>query len=185
MSEEDLDRAIDRAVREVMNVDTDGTFRARVMARLEPRRRLFSWPRLMFATAAGAALMLAFVMTRPQESDIAPPSTPPASTSASSAPAFPSQPATVRGSRDRIDEAAAGPRSQPATRSRSSRSTLIAAAVAEAAPTVDVDPLQQIELIDVAPLPSTSIQPDAIAVAPLAPITEVQVTPMTPPTERD
>ena len=28
MSEEDLDRAIDRAVHEVMNVDTDGTFRA-------------------------------------------------------------------------------------------------------------------------------------------------------------
>src|SRR5262245_57000231 len=110
MSEEDLDRAIDRAVREVMNVDTDGAFRARVMARLEPRSRVFSWPRLTLATAAGAALVLAFVMTRPPESTIIPPSAAPVSPSASSAAAAPSQPTATR---NRIDEVAASPRTEP------------------------------------------------------------------------
>jgi hypothetical protein len=185
MSEEDLDRAIDRAVHEVMNVDTDGTFRARVMARLEPRRRVFSWPRLTLATAAGAALVLAFVMTRPQESSITPHSTAPASTSASSAPAVAPQP-TASSSRDHVDEAAASARREPAVKnSRGARSTLIAAAVAEAAPTVDLEPLQRIEPINVAPLQPTPIEPDAIVVEPLAPIVEVQVTSMTPQSERD
>jgi hypothetical protein len=184
MSEEDLDRAIDRVVREVMSVDTDSTFRARVLARLEPRRRAFSWPRLALATAAAAALVLAFMMTRPQESDITPRSTAPAPTSASSAPASASQPTALR-SRDRGDEIVVSPRRDPAARnSRGARPTL-AAAVAEAAPAVDVESLQDIEPISVEPLQSTSIQPDAIVVAPLAPIVEVQVTPMTPQTERD
>jgi hypothetical protein len=184
MTEKDLDHAIDRAVREVMSVDTDGTFRARVMARLEPRRRVFSWPRLTFATAAGAALVLAFVMTRPQESNVTPLSTAPASTSASSAPASASQPTALH-SRDRVDEVAAGPRRDAAARNSRGRRPTLAAAVAEAPPPVDVEQLEHIEPITVEPLPSTSIQPDAIVVAPLAPIVEVQVTPMTPQTERD
>jgi hypothetical protein len=185
MSEEDLDRGIDRAVHEVMNVDTDGMFRARVMARLAPRRRVFSWPRLTLATAAGAAIVLAFVMTRPQESNITPPSTAPASTSASSAAAVAPQPTALR-SRDNVDEAAASARRAPAAQNRQRAwSALITAAVAEAAPAVDIEPLQHIEPINVEPLQPTSIQPDAIVVAPLAPIVEVQVIPMTPQTERD
>jgi hypothetical protein len=63
--EDPLDRAIDRAVRAMMHVDPRAGFRRRVMARLEtPSRRPTLFPRLAFATAALAVLVLAVVVIR-------------------------------------------------------------------------------------------------------------------------
>lgn len=61
-----LDRAIDRAVREMMQVDPPPGLRRRVLSRLEPsaaRRPLFL-PRYVFATAALAMLILAAMFMR-------------------------------------------------------------------------------------------------------------------------
>ena len=63
MTEGDLDRAIDEAVREMMRVESSADVRARVLPRLrrsEPR--LFTWPRLVFAAAT--VLLLAFALLR-------------------------------------------------------------------------------------------------------------------------
>ena len=78
--ESPLDRAIDRAVREMMHVDPPPGLRRRVLSRLEPsaaRRPLFL-PRYAFATAALAMLILVAMFMRehratPVDSD-APPS---------------------------------------------------------------------------------------------------------------
>jgi hypothetical protein len=63
------DAAIDRAVREMMSAEPRPGFRHRVLARLsEPRAvRRALWPQLSLAAAMAAALMLAFVWTRPME----------------------------------------------------------------------------------------------------------------------
>jgi hypothetical protein len=64
--ESPLDRAIDRAVREMMHVDPPPGLRRRVLSRLEPsatRHPLFL-PRYAFATAALAMLILAAVFMR-------------------------------------------------------------------------------------------------------------------------
>jgi len=63
-----LDRAIDRAVREMMHVDPRPGLRRRVLSRLEPsaaRRPLFL-PRYVFATAALAIFILAVLVLREQ-----------------------------------------------------------------------------------------------------------------------
>src|SRR5689334_7617088 len=53
MSERQIDDAIDAAVRDLMNVDTDPAFRARVVERLhEPKPRAGLWRQLSFAAAA-------------------------------------------------------------------------------------------------------------------------------------
>ena len=64
--ESPLDRAIDRAVREMMHVDPPPGLRRRVLSRLEPpvaRRPLFL-PRYVFATAALAILIVAAIFLR-------------------------------------------------------------------------------------------------------------------------
>lgn len=66
--ESPLDRAIDRAVREMMHVDPPAGLRRRVLSRLDPsvsRRPLFL-PRHVFAAAALAILILAAMFMRNQ-----------------------------------------------------------------------------------------------------------------------
>ena len=64
MTDDDLDRAIDVAVREMMRVESSADVRARGrparLRRSEPR--LFTWPRLVFAAAS--LLLLAFALLR-------------------------------------------------------------------------------------------------------------------------
>ena len=64
--ESPLDRAIDRAVREMMHIDPPPGLRRRVLSRLEPpvaRRPLFL-PRYVFAAAALAMLIVAAMFMR-------------------------------------------------------------------------------------------------------------------------
>jgi hypothetical protein len=58
------------------------------------------------------------------------------------------------------------------------------AALAEA-PANGIDPLTAIDPIDVDPLPETAIAPSEIVVAPLSPISEMQISPLYPQTARD
>lgn len=64
MNERPLEEAIDRTVREMMQVDADGAFRARVTARLPSRQRESSWPHLTAAAFAGAAMAVAIMTVR-------------------------------------------------------------------------------------------------------------------------
>jgi hypothetical protein len=58
------------------------------------------------------------------------------------------------------------------------------AAVAEA-PANDIDPLTAIDPIDIEPISQTAIAPPDIVVAPLSPISEMQLSPLEPRTARD
>lgn len=61
----DIDDAIDRAVRAVMDVDPLPGFDQRVIRRLEqPRRRAFAWPRFAAAAAALATMLIIAVVLR-------------------------------------------------------------------------------------------------------------------------
>ena len=72
-----LDDVIDRAVREITDVEPQAGFDHRVMRRLARRRPPVAVPRFAIATAAAAALLLLAVVLRDgPERPVAPPSTP-------------------------------------------------------------------------------------------------------------
>jgi hypothetical protein len=185
MTEREIDTAIDRAVRDLMDVDTDAAFRARVTARLHrPARRLLV-PRLLAGalTAATVAAALVWIM-RPSSSD-APPSAPRAGI-ASPTPAAPSQTPSAAS-----DLPTPRPGPQPTTSASAPRAAAtpiprgtIVAATAEAAAN-RIDPLTAIDPIEVEPISQMSIVPSEIVVAPLTPISEMQISPLDPLTARD
>ena len=70
LAETQLDEAIDRAVREMMNVEPRGDLRARVLAELGgPPARVSLWPRLAFASVALVAAIAVLTTTVRRPSD--------------------------------------------------------------------------------------------------------------------
>ena len=70
LAETQLDEAIDRAVREMMNVEPRGDLRARVLAELGgPPARVSLWPRLAFGSMALAAAILAVFLFAKRPTD--------------------------------------------------------------------------------------------------------------------
>jgi hypothetical protein len=184
MTEREIDAAIDRAVRDLMNVDTDAAFRARVTARLQrPARRQFLRPLAAVALTA-TAIAAAFVWMRPSAPD-APVSTPVAGISGPGTVAPP--PAMGAGTDPGPVLASTGPRTQARGRHTAAgpipRGTVVAT-VAEA-PASAIDPLTAIDPIDVEPISQPPIVPSEIVVAPLSPISEMQISPLDPQTVRD
>jgi hypothetical protein len=191
MTERHLDNEIDLAVRDIMSVDADAAFRARVLERLDrskPRR--FSVRTLAIAATAAVLLLAAVMMTRT-------PDVPVTKTAAGGASPV-AAPAPVPGAgpvRDTTGDAATGPRAVASgsdTRRRSRQgqaASQIARGVVRAtdAPleqTVEIAPLA-IDPITVAPLNTSQIVAQEIVVAPLEPIAEVQIAPLSPRSERD
>lgn len=184
MTEREIDTAIDRAVRDLMNVDTDAAFRARVTARLQrPARRLLLLPRLAAAALTVAAVAAAVIWMRPSA---------------------PGAPVSAPKTEARGPVAVAPPQTEPA---RSNRGAVLpttaalsparARTAAEAIPrgavvaTVEdalastIAPLTSLDPIDVEPISQVSIAPSEIAVAPLTPISEMQISPLDPLTARE
>ena len=182
MTEREMDTAIDRAVRDLMDVDTDAAFRALVTERLHrPVRRVWA-PQL----AAGAVAMLAIVVVLIWFS--APrPATRTEGTAARTERAVPSQ---APGVPDSNSEPAVPPsmtRLAKSTRKMAAPSIprdALVAAVAEL-PFTSVTPLPAIDPISVEPIANTPITPSEIVVAPLSPIAEVEISPLEPRTARD
>jgi hypothetical protein len=184
MTEREIDTAIDCAVRDLMDVDTDAAFRARVTSRLQrPARRLLLRP-LAAAALTAAAITGAFVWMRPSSPGV-PASTPVAEISgpATAAP----HPTVDAGS----DRGSALPTTDPRTAARAPRTAVgpiareaVVATIAEA-PASTIAPLMAIDPIDVEPISQTPIVPSEIVVAPLSPISEVQISPLEPRTARD
>jgi hypothetical protein len=189
---ETIDLAIDRAVREMMNVDADPAFRSRVLARLDrPAPHWFSWPRAAVAAAAAAALLLSLVLPWTTREE-APPS---------SIVKYDSRPAAPAASPHKPDDRSirADGSARPLIRRPVVRvsarpnvthvlpagTVTAAAAVVDDPPAVAVEALGHLAPIVVEPLTPSSIAPAPIAVPPLAPITELTIAPLAPRIERD
>ena len=70
LAETQLDEAIDRAVREMMNVEPRADLRVRVLAELGgPPARVSLWPRFAFGSMALAAAILAFFLFAKRPTD--------------------------------------------------------------------------------------------------------------------
>jgi hypothetical protein len=187
-AESRIDLAIDRAVREMLDVDPPADLRARVVARSEAldrrsvplptagargaRRTELFW---IAAPIAAATILILAVMppwrvepvqpSRPAHADVNLPLMTPSRPGTRRAPA----PATVAAHRE---HAAA------AVRTVEQDATPIDA-------TRRIEPLRPITPIDVAVIRPPSIAPRDISVAPLAPIAQVEISPLFPPEKRD
>ena len=68
MSERQIDEAIDEAVRDLMNVDADAAFRARVVERLrKPTSHAPFWRQLSIVSGAVGIAVIAVALTRSAE----------------------------------------------------------------------------------------------------------------------
>jgi hypothetical protein len=175
MTDNDIDAAIDRAVRDMMRVRAPEQMRARILAGLERSGpRVFTPPRIAFAGAG--ALLLAFVLIQFAWPD-------------GKQPALPSGVVTVPalGSVDGLAGVVPGspqvPPGVPASQPR-----LVSAAAAP--PLVEMpDTIPALEDLDplVVPAPRVAdIEPAGVTIAPLATIPDVVVEPLPfPPGSRD
>jgi hypothetical protein len=185
---DDIDSAIDRAIRETMSVDTDAAFRVRVMERLEIRDgRTAGWPRAAVAFGLTAAVLAAiiFVQTRePGRPD--PASAPPvAAAPAGAAGKSGAIPADQRPGQVSASLPAPRPTDGRPAGPRGAGRTISATMAPDPESSVEIAPLARLEPIEVIPLEQSTIAPAAIEIAALTPITEVQVAPLSPPSERD
>jgi len=183
----DLDNAIDRVVREMLDVEPPADLRAKVIARIDERPAssfqvpAFSFQRLaaVGGTAALVALVLGLALVRRAE----PPAQPPAIAGAQApeplpVAATPQPPIGV--------PAAPTPLAVTARTAVAQTPARVAyAAPADRTQAAAIDPLTAITPIGVAPIDRSSITPEPIGVRPLDRITEMQIAPLSPPDERD
>jgi hypothetical protein len=184
MSERQLDDAIDRAVRDMMSVDADGAFQARVLERLEQPKPRLGWRAMALAGAAASIVVISLMVTRTPEPapviqnvqrDV------PAVTQGSAASARVEPPT---GSYARRPGRAAMPRAARTAVSEQVPQGLISATIAPEQ-AVTIEPLQVIDPITVAPLERPLLAAEGVVVAPLEPIAEVQIAPLSTRVERD
>ena len=182
MTEREMDTAIDRAVRDLLDGDSDAAVRARVTARLRrPLRRAWA-PRLAAGAVAMLAIVVALIWLSPPQ-----PATRTGGTAGRTEPAVPSQTLRVADSNPKPAVPPSRTSSAKSTRQMAAPSIprgTVVAAVAEM-PFTSIAPLSGIEPISVAPIANTPITPSEIVVAPLSPIEEVQISPLEPRTARD
>jgi hypothetical protein len=176
----DLDKAIDRAVREMLDVEPPAGLRGRVLDRLERPRRGAGWMWIVAPIAAAAVIVLAVLLPwRSNQAD---------------------QPVFKRGGDIRLaietrapaptPDRIAPPARPPQVASRlvpanSSGTVVAAAAVADDTNFTAIEALSAIAPIEVTPIAAASIAPREIVLRPLTPIIEVQIAPLTPPGGRD
>jgi hypothetical protein len=170
MSERDFNQAVDRAVREMMDVDASAGFEARVNAGLRVRQRARrSW--IPFAAvgtlAAAAATLLLLVTAMPDDVVMPERPAPPwmVLRAPDTRPADPPQVAV----RNTTPNDAAAPRRQPATLEISLR---VDGELHTIAPLEELDPLA------IAPVQARNIEPGALDVTPLATIPTVTIDPL-------
>ncbi|MCA1559580.1 MAG: sigma-70 family RNA polymerase sigma factor [Acidobacteria bacterium] len=177
MTDDRIDKAIDRAVQEMLGAEPPPGFAARVRSRLEARRRRpLVWPALA-STAAVAAMIVFFVMSRPP-SGVSP--TPPAVQSAArvTAPeAQKPQPPSPSRTVPRGPVATAVKRAVPAGRD--------SAALPPFESDVAISPLEPVGSIDVTTVSVEALASPDIAVESLPPIAPLNVQPLPQPGGRE
>ena len=182
----DLDKAIDRAVRQMLDREPRADMRARVIARIDARPASVRFPVAgfqRFAAFAGVAALLivvsVLVLARRSERPAQPLFAAHGEDVRLAAPLTARAPVDVPVAPRRI---ATPPKS---IGSQMPIGVAYATAIDAADSTPGIDPLKSIEPIEVAPIASSSITPEPIGVRPLNPIPEVQVAPLNPPDRRN
>jgi hypothetical protein len=191
MSERQIEEAIDAAVRDLMNVDADPAFRARVVERLrKPASHSAVWRQVSVAAVAiaiavtGAALIRngkgSAVEERHSPAAVAaPPPAPAIEPRTSERPVpVPSRLPIRTGPRPNANN----PTHEV---SRGALSATVADAVAADPAPESVEPLNTIRPIEVSPIEQTPIVTAEIAIAPLAPLSGLVIAPLDPRRERD
>lgn len=171
MTDPHIDQAIDRAVREMVNVDSLSDVRAQVLDQLErPERRLFTWPRLGLAGATG--LLILFALARGPHPALAP--------EVVSTPGPAASPVLVPFAPPRVGT---GPVAHVRPGRGADRRVTATVAVETPATIPALDEIAP--LVVPAPEPA-DIEPDAVIIAPLGAIPDVRVDPLLfPPGSRD
>jgi hypothetical protein len=185
-----LDTAIDRAVREMLDVEPPAGLRGRVLDRLDPStravasastravasafRRKTAWITVPVAAAAVIVLAVLAPWRQPAPRVVAPGS--PSIAKVNLPPTVP--PATAPKSSE-------SSKTVKMPRSRGAGERIIVAAGLPDDEASAIDPLSAIAPITVAPARPADIAPKEIAVSPLAPITELQIAPLSPPERRN
>jgi hypothetical protein len=173
---ERLDIAIDRAVREMLDVEPPAGLRGRAIARIERPRRSVGWMWIAAPVAAAAVIVLAVLAPWRDATPVAPPSIAkvvPAVIIPLVASKTPESPKTI---------------SIPLPFSPAPRRAehMVVAASVQANDTSDeIAPLSPIALLNVSSVRPANITQTEIGVGPLAPITELQVAPLSPPDRRN
>jgi hypothetical protein len=176
-----IDAAIDRAVRDMLDVEPPADLRTKVLRRVEVRAASTLRWKILVPIGAAALLILAVTLVRRFEAPAPPPTL-----SASAVPRdrFPAA-STPRAP---IELSPAPPRGTMTANSGAARMPADIASASSTGTTeasVAIEPLNTISPIDVAPIPPRSITPDPIDVSPLDPITEMQIAPLNSPDRRD
>jgi hypothetical protein len=198
-----FDEAIDRAVREMLDVEQPAGLRGRVMQRIgRPRENLGATDNLVagdnlvasafrrkiaWAAPLAAAAVIVLALLAPWRHSM---------TTVS-----PTGPAVAKAEQKRIVLPTEAPKSTPSPTPAPIRRTpstsgqqpvargvqdrLVDGAVAPADDANVIDPLSSIAPITVAAIRPASITPTEIAISPLAPIAELQIAPLSPPERRN
>jgi hypothetical protein len=187
-----VDRAIDLAVREMLDVEPPSGLRGRVLDRIESPRRGFAWIWIATPVAAAAAIVLA-VLAPWRTPAPAVETSPSASIARVQPPPVVDPPPPPKGSGSSHQKATGTiplPYSQPPTaRRQPTRAVDEAVAVAAVAAADDnstlIDSLAPIAPIVAAGTHPADIAPRDIAITPMAPIAQLQIAPLSPPERRN
>lgn len=193
MSERQIDDAIDAAVRDLMNVDTDPAFRARVVERLRQPTPHGSWWRQITVAAAALVVVVAVVLMRggkepvthePAATTAASITTPPQTASRPDVPQLPAS--TAPAPRPIVRRNAA-----TTTTHAIERGTIVAtvadvdSASADAMVVGTVEPQGPIATIDLTPIVHTPITTPAVSITPLESPGEIVIAPLDPRRDRN
>ena len=177
MSDDRIDKAIDRAVQGMLGVEPPAGFTARVRARLEaPRRRPLVWPAL--ASAAAVAAIIVFLVVSREPTGVSPALAPLQSVRKAAAPEgeIPKPPAPPRS--EPGDPAATVPK-------RAVTRVPVLAALPPFESDVVIVPLDPVGSIEVTTVSVEVIASPDIAVEWLPPIAPVSIQPLPPPGGRE
>lgn len=188
----DFDKAIDRAVREMLDVEPPAGFRARVLRRIAgsdgEMASGFGRKILWFAAPVAAAALIALAVLLPSRSAPRPQpqatvvATPPQPVPSPAPPPVVSAPPPGKAARTapapRV--AAAAPRRVPSAPDR-----VVAAVFAPGETGTEIEPLKAITPIEVAPIAEHRVTTGEISVRPLNPIVELQIAPLNPSERRN
>jgi hypothetical protein len=177
---DETDAAIDRAVREIMSVEPRTDMRQRVLARLNDRpARTLTLPRLAMASAmAGIAIVILILSSRPGER-AAPPTV-------VKGPAPAAQPRDMPPAREVVrDDPEKKPRLVTPDVRQPETARVHAASLDEKEHeplelTVDVEPLESIDPIQIAPVQTPVVATTEVTVKPLT-MENIAIAPLPPP----
>ena len=183
-----VDRAIDGAVREMLDVEQQAGVRARVLRRIEERQTAPGFTRkvLWLGVPLAAAAILILAVLLPRGTEQVRPQAPTTAARVDPPPVIPPSPDLAPN--PRVVEPArvvASTTRRPPVVTPVLGGAVTAASYEPAAPAdASIEPLATLTPIQVAPVAQRALGNDEISLRPLNPIADVQIAPLTPPERR-